>query len=151
MPRYKKYSFLQKELLEKYNSIVCIENMIDCYGAWSIISDIIIHYCTVQWWDFIVIYTSRSNSEKIRNFWDINNYSIPYDYSSIMHYGQNVSPLHHISHFVCVMHQGPLLLAWLNFNPIVDKWLQPRYSVGLTYLSIPKLQRLQRWRLGLDE
>ena len=46
-------------------------------------------------------------------------------------------------------HLGPLLLTWFNFNPSMDKWLQAWLSVGWNYLSIPKLQRLHRWSLGM--
>ena len=35
------------------------------------------------------------------------------------------------------IHQGPLLLAWFNFNPSMDKWLCPLQSVGWNYLSLP--------------
>ena len=34
-----------------------------------------------------------------------------------------------------------ILLIWINFNPIMDKELNPLQSVGRNYLSIPKLQR----------
>ena len=43
---------------------------------------------------------------------------------------------------------GPLLIAWVNF---MDKWSHTQYSVGWKYLSIPKLQRLHRWSLGMDK
>ena len=46
---------------------------------------------------------------------------------------------------------GPLLLTWFNFNPSMDKQLHPLWSVGWNYLSIPKLQRCNRWSLGMDK
>ena len=45
----------------------------------------------------------------------------------------------------------PLLLTWFNFNPSMDKWLHVLQSVGWNYLSIPKLQRCNRWSLGMDK
>ena len=45
----------------------------------------------------------------------------------------------------------PLLLTWFNFNPSMDKLLHAQKSVGWNYLSIPKLQRLHCWNLGLDK
>ena len=33
----------------------------------------------------------------------------------------------------------------------MDKWSHPLWSVGLNYLSIPILQRLHRWSLGMDK
>ena len=47
--------------------------------------------------------------------------------------------------------QKPLLLTWFNFNPSMDKLLRAMKSVGWNYLSIPKLQRLHRWSLGMDK
>ena len=40
--------------------------------------------------------------------------------------------------------QGPVLPAWINFNPI-DKLLQPLKGMGWNYLPIPKRQRCSRW------
>ena len=40
---------------------------------------------------------------------------------------------------------APLLQTWFNFNPSMDKQLHPWKSVGCNYLSIPKLQRFNRW------
>ena len=48
-------------------------------------------------------------------------------------------------------HQCPLLITWFNFNPSMDKELHPLQRVGWNYLSIPKLQRLHRWSLGMDK
>ena len=45
----------------------------------------------------------------------------------------------------------PLLLTWFNVNPSMDKQLHPLQTVGWKYLSIPKLQWLHRWSLGMDE
>ena len=33
----------------------------------------------------------------------------------------------------------------------MDKWLHPLLSMGWSYISIPKLQRLHRWSLGMDK
>ena len=49
------------------------------------------------------------------------------------------------------LYQDPLLLTWFNFNPSKDKYLHPLYTVGWNYLSIPKLQWLHRWILGMDK
>ena len=46
---------------------------------------------------------------------------------------------------------GPLLLTWFNFNPSMHKYLHPVLRVGWSYLSIPKLQRCNRWSLGMDK
>ena len=43
--------------------------------------------------------------------------------------------------------QGTLLATWFHFNPKMDAQL----SVGWAYLSIPSLQRLLRWSLGMDK
>ena len=37
--------------------------------------------------------------------------------------------------------QGPLLLTWFRFNPIMNKWLHPSESVGRNYLYIPQIQQ----------
>ena len=34
------------------------------------------------------------------------------------------------------IHMDPLLLAWFNFNPSMDKYLHPLQCVGLNYLSL---------------
>ena len=47
--------------------------------------------------------------------------------------------------------QRPLLLTWFNFNPSIDKSLCPLWSLRWNYLSIPKLQRLDHWSLGMDK
>ena len=39
----------------------------------------------------------------------------------------------------------------INFNSCMDNWSHPLYSVGWNYLSIPKLQRCNRWSLGMDK
>ena len=44
-----------------------------------------------------------------------------------------------------------LSLTWINFYHSMDKWLHAQKSVGRKYLSIPKLQRLHRWSLGMDK
>ena len=46
--------------------------------------------------------------------------------------------------------QGPLLLIGFNFDPSMDKLLHAWQNVRWNYLSIPKLQRLYRWSLGMD-
>ena len=46
-------------------------------------------------------------------------------------------------------HMWPLLLTWLN--PNIDKWSHAQKSVGWNYLSIPKLQWLHHWSLGMDK
>ena len=40
---------------------------------------------------------------------------------------------------------GPILLTWFDFNPSMDKYLHPLSCMGWNYLSIPKLQRYNRW------
>ena len=45
---------------------------------------------------------------------------------------------------------GPLL-TWFNFNPSVDKYLHPLWSVGWNYLPIPKRQQCNHWSLGMDK
>ena len=35
------------------------------------------------------------------------------------------------------------------FNPSIDKWSHAQLSVGWTYLSIPKLQRVHIWSLDM--
>ena len=51
-------------------------------------------------------------------------------------------------HVAC---QLPLLLTWFNFKPSVDKYSHAQQSVEWNYFSIPKLQRLHRWSLGIDK
>ena len=51
----------------------------------------------------------------------------------------------------CPNARGHILLTWINFNSRMDKQLLPLWSVGWYYLSIPKLQRLDRWSLGMDK
>ena len=46
---------------------------------------------------------------------------------------------------------GPLLLTWINFDLSMDELSHVQLSVGWHYLSIPKLQRLDRWSLGMDK
>ena len=46
---------------------------------------------------------------------------------------------------------GPLLLTWINFNPGMNKFLHSLWSVGWSYLSIPKFQRCNHWSLGMDK
>ena len=38
--------------------------------------------------------------------------------------------------------KGPLLQTWINFNPSMGKSSHIQYSVGSSYLSIPKLEQL---------
>ena len=47
--------------------------------------------------------------------------------------------------------QGPLLLTWIYFNPSMDMLSHPLSNVGWNYLSIPKVQRCNRWSLGMDK
>ena len=49
------------------------------------------------------------------------------------------------------LHLCPILLTWFNFNPSMDKESHALLSVGWNYLSIPKLQRCNRWNLGMDK
>ena len=49
-----------------------------------------------------------------------------------------------------VRFQDTLLLTLIDFSASMDKWLYPLQRVGWNYLSIPKLQRCNRWSLGLD-
>ena len=46
---------------------------------------------------------------------------------------------------------GPLLLIGINFNPSMDKLFHPLWSVWWNYVSIPKLQRCNRWSLEMDK
>ena len=46
--------------------------------------------------------------------------------------------------------QGPLLLTWFNLNLYMNKKSFAQYSVGWNYLSIPKLEQLHHWILGMD-
>ena len=39
----------------------------------------------------------------------------------------------------------------LLLYPSMDKWLHPSQCVGWNVLSIPKIQRLHRWSLGMDK
>ena len=49
-------------------------------------------------------------------------------------------------------HNLPLLLTWIGFKSSMDKQSShAQYSVGLYYLSIPKLQQLHCWSLGMDK
>ena len=52
--------------------------------------------------------------------------------------------------YTCVF-LGPLLLTWFNFNPSMDNQSHAQSSVGWNYLSIPKLQRCNRWSLGMEK
>ena len=52
---------------------------------------------------------------------------------------------------VNVCYLGPLSITWFNFNHRMDKLSHNLQSVGWNYLSIPKLQRLHRWSLGMDK
>ena len=54
-------------------------------------------------------------------------------------------------HAAPFLYLGPRLLIWIDFNPSMDKLLHAQKSVGWNYLSIPKLQRLHRWSLGMDK
>ena len=47
--------------------------------------------------------------------------------------------------------QRPLLITSIDFNSSMDKWSYTQYSVGWHYVSIPKLQWLCRWSLGMDK
>ena len=42
---------------------------------------------------------------------------------------------------------GPLLLTWFNLIPVIIAII----SMGWNYLSIPKLQQLHCWSLGMDK
>ena len=56
-----------------------------------------------------------------------------------------------ISNSMTDIHPTPLfLLTRFNLNPCMDKYSHPLYSVGWNYLSIPKLQWLNSWSLGMD-
>ena len=48
-------------------------------------------------------------------------------------------------------YQWPLLLTWFSFGPGMDVWSRPLWGMGWSCLFIPKLQRLHRWGLGMDE
>ena len=48
-------------------------------------------------------------------------------------------------------HSATRVLTFINSNSSMNKWLQPPWNVGGNYLSIPKLQRLHRWSLGMDK
>ena len=50
-----------------------------------------------------------------------------------------------------VFPQYPLLLTWINFNPSMDMYSHPLWSVGWNYLSFHKLQRCTRWSLLIDK
>ena len=39
----------------------------------------------------------------------------------------------------------------VNSNPNMDNYSHEQLSVGLNYLSIPKLERLRRWSLGMNK
>ena len=41
-------------------------------------------------------------------------------------------------------------MVWFAFDPNMDKQAHAQYSERWNYLSIPKLQRLYRWRLGMN-
>ena len=45
---------------------------------------------------------------------------------------------------------GASLLTWTNFDPSTYKQIHS-YSMGWNYLSIPKLQRCNRWSSGMDK
>ena len=47
--------------------------------------------------------------------------------------------------------QWSFLLTWITIFPSMDKSLHTQKSVGWKYLSIPKLQRYNRWSLGMDK
>ena len=44
-----------------------------------------------------------------------------------------------------------LLIKWINFNPRMDNESNVQQSVGWNYLSIPNLQWLHRWDLGMKK
>ena len=46
---------------------------------------------------------------------------------------------------------GHLLLTCFDFIPCKDKKLRPLQSVEWNYLSVPKLERYNRWGLGTDK
>ena len=52
---------------------------------------------------------------------------------------------------LCEKELGPLLLAWINFNHSLEKKFHPLQKIGRNYLSIPKLQRVHFWSLGMDK
>ena len=47
--------------------------------------------------------------------------------------------------------QGSILFTWIDFNLSMDNSLHPLWSVRWNYVSIPKLQLLNRWSLGVDK
>ena len=47
---------------------------------------------------------------------------------------------------------GPILPIWFNVNPTMDmRLLHSLLSAGWNYIPIPKLQRCNRWSLGIDK
>ena len=46
---------------------------------------------------------------------------------------------------------GARLLAWIKFDPSMEKWLYALWNVGWNYQCIPKIQRLCRSRFGMDK
>ena len=62
-----------------------------------------------------------------------------------------VSVLNLVTEHICCLPQWPILLTWIIFNPSMDIWSHVQSSVGWNYLSIPKLQRWNRWSLGMDK
>ena len=43
------------------------------------------------------------------------------------------------------------LLTWINLNLNMDKQWHAQWSVAWNYVSIPKIQRYNRWGLGMDK
>ena len=46
--------------------------------------------------------------------------------------------------------RGSLLLKRVNLNPSMDKKSYAQKSIGWNYLSLPKLQRQNRWSLEME-
>ena len=59
---------------------------------------------------------------------------------------ESISMLYHLFDL-----PGPFLLTWFNFNPTMDKYSHTQYGVGWNYLSVPNLQRCNRWSLWMDK
>ena len=77
--------------------------------------------------------------------------------SSIISQQWNLSSWKSCSHLSYIVNTATaddpvtLLLTWINFSPSMDDKSHAQKSVGWHYLSIPKLQRCNRWSLGMDK
>ena len=70
----------------------------------------------------------------------------------ILFIGSHLSPIN--QHWIRSFNadeQWPLLVTWIKFNPSMDNQSYAQKSVEWNYLSIPKLQRLHPWSLGMDK